>query len=45
MKLQDILTRPAEEFDNDSLVEEMWAMKAFEHAEVYFNVRRYFDCF
>ncbi|XP_037034596.1 protein PBDC1 [Bradysia coprophila] len=34
----DVLARPAEEFDNDSLVEEMWAMKAFEHAEVYFNL-------
>ncbi|CAD7081087.1 unnamed protein product [Hermetia illucens] len=34
----DVLSRPADEFENDNLVEEMWAMKAFEHAEVYFNL-------
>ncbi|CAH1109235.1 unnamed protein product [Psylliodes chrysocephalus] len=34
----DILNRPAEEFDNDQSVETMWAIKAFEHAEVYFNI-------
>ncbi|XP_017783289.1 PREDICTED: protein PBDC1 [Nicrophorus vespilloides] len=34
----DVLSRPAEEFENDSQVEAMWAMKAFEHAEVYFNI-------
>ncbi|XP_055855140.1 protein PBDC1 [Episyrphus balteatus] len=34
----DVLERPAEEFVNDGLVEEMWAMKAMEHAEVYFNL-------
>lgn len=33
-----LLSRPAEEFGNDSLVEEMWAAKALEHAEVHFNV-------
>ncbi|KAM0734834.1 Protein PBDC1 [Formica fusca] len=33
-----ILSRPAEEFDNDPSVEAMWAMKAMEHAEVYFNI-------
>ncbi|XP_039281981.1 protein PBDC1 [Nilaparvata lugens] len=33
-----LLTRPAEEFENDQTVEAMWAMKAFEHAEVYFNI-------
>lgn len=34
----DVLQRPAEEFDNDTVVEELWAMKAIEHAEIYFNV-------
>ncbi|KAH8295790.1 hypothetical protein KR018_009084 [Drosophila ironensis] len=33
-----LLSRPAEEFGNDSLVEEMWAAKALEHAEVHFNL-------
>ncbi|KAB0802969.1 hypothetical protein PPYR_05155 [Photinus pyralis] len=34
----DVLSRPAEEFENDQTVEAMWAMKAFEHAEIYFNL-------
>ncbi|XP_023013751.1 protein PBDC1 [Leptinotarsa decemlineata] len=34
----DILSRPAEEFENDQSVETMWAIKAFEHAEIYFNI-------
>uniref|UniRef100_A0A336LKX6 CSON009352 protein n=1 Tax=Culicoides sonorensis TaxID=179676 RepID=A0A336LKX6_CULSO len=34
----DVLNRPAEEFENDGMVEELWAMKAFDHAEVYFNL-------
>ncbi|XP_017138267.1 protein PBDC1 [Drosophila miranda] len=33
-----MLSRPAEEFGNDSMVEEMWAAKALEHAEVHFNL-------
>lgn len=33
-----VLSRPAEEFDNDPSVEAMWAMKAMEHALVYFNI-------
>ncbi|XP_015597698.1 protein PBDC1 [Cephus cinctus] len=33
-----VLTRPAEEFENDATVEAMWAMKAWEHAEIYFNI-------
>ncbi|CAK9808534.1 Protein PBDC1 [Anthophora quadrimaculata] len=33
-----VLSRPAEEFDNDPSVEAMWAMKAMEHAVVYFNI-------
>lgn len=37
--IQDVLSRPAEEFENDQSVEAMWAMKAFEHAEIYFNVK------
>lgn len=32
------LNAPAEEFGNDSRVEALWAMKAMEHAEVYFNI-------
>jgi len=35
---QSVLSRPAEEFENDATVEAMWAMKAFEHAEIYFNI-------
>lgn len=42
---QDVLSRPADEFENDNLVEEMWAMKAFEHAEVYFNVWLFPFCY
>ncbi|XP_055323398.1 protein PBDC1 [Sitodiplosis mosellana] len=34
----DVLSRPAEEFGNDESVEAMWAMRAFDHAEVYFNL-------
>lgn len=34
----NVLNRPAEEFDNDPSVEALWAMKALEHAEVYFNI-------
>ncbi|KAG8235018.1 hypothetical protein J437_LFUL015681 [Ladona fulva] len=33
-----LLSRPAEEFGNDPTVEAMWAMKAMEHAEIYFNI-------
>lgn len=33
-----ILSRPADEFGNDPSVEAMWAMKAMDHAEVYFNI-------
>jgi len=32
------LARPSEEFGNDERVEALWAMKAYEHAEVYFNI-------
>ncbi|GJQ69144.1 hypothetical protein Trydic_g6301 [Trypoxylus dichotomus] len=34
----DVLSRPAEEFENVQTLETMWAMKAFEHAEIYFNI-------
>ncbi|CAG9812810.1 unnamed protein product [Phaedon cochleariae] len=34
----DVLSRPADEFENDQSVETMWAIKAFEHAEIYFNI-------
>ncbi|EDW79235.1 uncharacterized protein Dwil_GK13050 [Drosophila willistoni] len=33
-----LLSRPAEEFGNDALLEEMWATRALEHAEVHFNL-------
>uniref|UniRef100_A0A1A9WFH0 Polysacc_synt_4 domain-containing protein n=1 Tax=Glossina brevipalpis TaxID=37001 RepID=A0A1A9WFH0_9MUSC len=33
-----LLCRPVEEFGNDGLVEEMWAVKAMDHAEIYFNL-------
>ena len=33
------LAMPGEEFGNDERVEALWAIKAMEHAEVYFNVR------
>jgi len=33
-----VLDKPAEEFVNNENIEQLWAMKAFEHAEVYFNV-------
>lgn len=33
-----MLSRPADEFGNDGVVEELWAVKALDHAEVYFNV-------
>ncbi|XP_046663340.1 protein PBDC1 isoform X1 [Homalodisca vitripennis] len=33
-----VLSRPAEEFENDPTVEAMWAIKAYEHAEIYFNI-------
>lgn len=36
--VQDILTKPAEEFGNDDMLEELWAKRAFDHAELYFNL-------
>nr|XP_020492627.1 protein PBDC1 [Labrus bergylta] len=32
------LSQRAEEYENDPRLEEMWAMKAYNHAEVYFNL-------
>lgn len=32
------MKRPADEFGNDSLLEELWAKKAFEHSTTYFNL-------
>ncbi|XP_059619124.1 protein PBDC1 [Phlebotomus argentipes] len=34
----DVLSRPASEFENDHSLELLWAEKAYEHAEVYFNM-------
>ncbi|KPI95892.1 UPF0368 protein Cxorf26-like [Papilio xuthus] len=34
----DVLSRPAEEFDNDETLEHLWAAKAMEHSDIYFNV-------
>ena len=36
--LQDVLQKPADEFGNDNMLEELWAKRAFEHAEIHFNV-------
>ncbi|XP_043222723.1 protein PBDC1-like [Amphibalanus amphitrite] len=33
-----VLSRPAEEFGNDASLEAAWAVKASEHADVYFNI-------
>ncbi|GLV43944.1 uncharacterized protein CBL_12760 [Carabus blaptoides fortunei] len=38
MEINELLSRPADEFGNDESLEEMWAAKAFEHAEIYFNL-------
>jgi len=38
MAAASALGRPSEEFGNDERVEAMWAIKAMEHAEVYFNL-------
>lgn len=38
MQGASLLSRPADEFGNDETVEAMWAIKAFKHAEVYFNL-------
>lgn len=35
---KDVLARPAEEFGNVESVEALWAVQAYEHAEIYFNV-------
>ncbi|XP_063622396.1 protein PBDC1 [Cydia splendana] len=34
----DVLTKPAEEFGNDETLEHLWAAKAMEHSDIYFNV-------
>lgn len=36
--MNELLKRPADEFENAESLEEMWAEKAFEHAEIHFNV-------
>ncbi|XP_053954425.1 protein PBDC1 [Anastrepha ludens] len=38
MQSASILSRPADEFGNDESLEEMWAMQAMDHGEVYFNL-------
>ena len=38
MAAASTLAMPGEEFGNDERVEALWAIKAMEHAEVYFNV-------
>lgn len=35
---KEALEAPADQFGNDGRVEQLWAMKAMEHAEVYFNL-------
>lgn len=39
---QDVLSRPAEEFGNDETLERLWAAKAMEHSDIYFNVSTLF---
>ncbi|CAH2982658.1 unnamed protein product [Chilo suppressalis] len=34
----DVLSRPAEEFGNDETLEHLWAARAMEHSDIYFNV-------
>ncbi|XP_022160587.1 protein PBDC1 [Myzus persicae] len=34
----NLLSRSADEYGNDGKVEMMWAIKAYEHAEIYFNL-------
>ncbi|XP_037296329.1 protein PBDC1 [Manduca sexta] len=34
----DVLSRPAEEFGNDETLEHLWAAKAMEHSDIYFNM-------
>jgi len=33
-----VMSRPAEEFGNDTSLEAAWAVKASEHADIYFNI-------
>ncbi|XP_015184168.1 PREDICTED: protein PBDC1 [Polistes dominula] len=33
-----VLSKPAEEFENDQSVEAIWTMEVIEHTEVYFNL-------
>lgn len=35
---KSVLSRPAEEFENDPTVEAMWAIKTAEHARIYFDL-------
>uniref|UniRef100_T1IIT6 Polysaccharide biosynthesis domain-containing protein n=1 Tax=Strigamia maritima TaxID=126957 RepID=T1IIT6_STRMM len=35
---EDIFSKPADEFGNDASIEALWAMKAYKHAEIYFNL-------
>lgn len=37
-KINNVLCRPAEEFENNPDVEMMWVIKATEHMEIYFNL-------
>ncbi|XP_073510155.1 protein PBDC1 isoform X1 [Phyllobates terribilis] len=38
MSVAEALSLPAESYGNDPNVEMVWAMKAYQHAEVYFNL-------
>ncbi|KAL0269972.1 UNVERIFIED_CONTAM: hypothetical protein PYX00_007535 [Menopon gallinae] len=38
LRAANVLSRPAEEFGNDPTLELLWAEKAYQHAEVYFNL-------
>ena len=36
--VEGVLSRPAEEFTNDSNIEELWLMRAVDHSVVHFNI-------
>ncbi|XP_033118615.1 protein PBDC1-like [Anneissia japonica] len=38
LAVQNALSQPADKYVNDSSLEMQWAMKAFKHAEVYYNL-------
>jgi len=41
--IASVLQQPADSFGNDPQLEMLWAVKAYEHAEIYFNLLRSVD--